>query len=97
MSHKPIAAGKSSFDLIDLATVEISLFPEPTESPIVDEGWQPGDVVRDALRAAVDARALAHVDREVGSGREHQGDGDEHLPLHDPFVPDPDGQCECRS
>lgn len=42
-------------DLIDLATVEISLFPEPTESPIVDEGWQPGAVVRDALRAAVDA------------------------------------------
>jgi len=42
-------------DLIDLATVDLSLFPEPTESPIVDEGWQPGEVVRDALRAAVDA------------------------------------------
>ena len=42
-------------DLIDLATVDITLFPEPTESPIIDEGWQPGDVVRDALRAAVDA------------------------------------------
>ena len=42
-------------DLIDLATVDISLFPEFTEAPIVDEGWQPGDVVRDALRATVDA------------------------------------------
>jgi hypothetical protein len=42
-------------DLIDLATVDISLFPEFTEPPIVDEGWQPGDVVRDALRATVDA------------------------------------------
>ena len=42
-------------DLIDLATIDISLFPEFTEPPIVDEGWQPGDVVRDALRATVDA------------------------------------------
>jgi len=42
-------------DLIDLATIDISLFPEYTEPPIVDEGWQPGDVVRDALRATVDA------------------------------------------
>jgi hypothetical protein len=42
-------------DLIDLATVNISLFPEGTEPPIVDEGWQPGNVVRDALRATVDA------------------------------------------
>jgi hypothetical protein len=42
-------------DLIDLATVDVTLFPEPTEPPIVDEGWQPGEVVRDALRAAVDA------------------------------------------
>ena len=42
-------------DLIDLATVDISLLPEFTEEPIVDEGWQPGDVVRDALRATVDA------------------------------------------
>jgi hypothetical protein len=42
-------------DLIDLATIDISLFPEFTEAPIVDEGWQPGDVVRDALRATVDA------------------------------------------
>ncbi len=42
-------------DLIDLATVEISLFPEVTGAPIVDEGWQPGEVVRDALRATVDA------------------------------------------
>lgn len=41
-------------DLIDLATVNISLFPEGVEAPIVDEGWQPGDVVRDALRATVD-------------------------------------------
>ena len=41
-------------DLIDLATVNISLFPEGVDAPIVDEGWQPGDVVRDALRATVD-------------------------------------------
>ena len=31
------------------------MFPEGTEPPIVDEGWQPGNVVRDALRATVDA------------------------------------------
>jgi hypothetical protein len=41
-------------NLIDLATVNVSLFPEGVEAPIVDEGWQPGDVVRDALRATVD-------------------------------------------
>lgn len=42
-------------DLIDLATVTISLFPEAVGAPIVDEGWQPGEVVKDALRATVDA------------------------------------------
>ena len=41
-------------NLIDLATVNVSLFPEGVEAPIVDEGWQPGEVVRDALRATVD-------------------------------------------
>ncbi|MDH5371901.1 MAG: DUF4349 domain-containing protein [Acidimicrobiia bacterium] len=42
-------------DLIDLATIDISLYPESGEAPIVDDGWKPGDVVRDALRATVDA------------------------------------------
>ncbi|MDF1594626.1 MAG: DUF4349 domain-containing protein [Acidimicrobiia bacterium] len=42
-------------DLISLATIDVSLFPEYEGAPIVDEGWQPGDVVRDALRATVDA------------------------------------------
>jgi hypothetical protein len=56
-------------DLIDLATVDITLFPEPTESPIVDEGWAPGEVVRDALRAAVDAfQAIADGLIWVGLG-----------------------------
>ncbi len=42
-------------DLVDLATVDIYLFPTYEGAPIVDEGWQPGGVVRDALRATVDA------------------------------------------
>jgi len=42
-------------DLVDLATVDVYLFPTYEGAPIVDEGWQPGGVVRDALRATVDA------------------------------------------
>lgn len=47
---------KNMFDnLIGLSTIEVSLTPDSSLAPVVEEGWQPGAVVRDALRALVNS------------------------------------------
>lgn len=42
-------------DRVDLATIGISITPTSSSNPIVDEGWTPGLVLRDALRELVDS------------------------------------------
>jgi len=42
-------------DRVDLATIGISITPTASSNPIVDEGWTPGLVLRDALRELVDS------------------------------------------
>lgn len=42
-------------DRVDLATIGVTISPLPSSGPIVDEGWMPGLVLRDALRNLVSA------------------------------------------
>ncbi len=39
--------------LTAMATITVELYPKEIEPPIVEEGWKPGRVVRDAVRALV--------------------------------------------
>lgn len=40
-------------NLIGLSTIEVNLAPDRSLLPVVQEGWQPGEVMRDALRLLV--------------------------------------------
>jgi hypothetical protein len=40
-------------ELSAMATISVELHPEEAELPVVEEGWEPGRVVRDAARALV--------------------------------------------
>ncbi len=40
-------------ELSAMATISVELYPEEAELPVVEEGWKPGRVVRDAARALV--------------------------------------------
>lgn len=42
-------------DLTSLATVEVEVHPNPRVAPVVEEGWAPMGVARDALRSLVGA------------------------------------------
>jgi hypothetical protein len=42
-------------DLTSLATLELSITQTPAAAPIVDEPWDPGEAVRDAVRNLVEA------------------------------------------
>lgn len=49
-------------DLVDLATIELTLTPSSDALPLADEGWSPGGVARDAIRTTVGAlQSLADV------------------------------------
>ncbi|CAN5769594.1 DUF4349 domain-containing protein [soil metagenome] len=49
-------------DLTSLATVEVSVNPTPSAAPVVEEGWAPIAVARDALRSLVGTlQSLADV------------------------------------
>ncbi len=41
-------------NLIALSTIEVTLYPDSTDLPVVDESWRPGTVAREAQRALVD-------------------------------------------
>lgn len=40
-------------NLVSLSTIDVNLAPDRSTLPVVEQGWQPGDVLRDALRALV--------------------------------------------
>lgn len=42
-------------NLISLSTIEVTLRPDTAALPVVEEGWRPGAVMREALRALVTA------------------------------------------
>jgi hypothetical protein len=42
-------------NLIALSTIEISLAPSPANRPVIEEGWQPAVVLRDATRTLINA------------------------------------------
>jgi hypothetical protein len=45
-------------DRIALSTVNVTLIPDEANRPVVEEGWQPGAVMRNAARALVNALQL---------------------------------------
>ena len=45
---------KNMYDnLVGLSTIEVSVMPDSSSAPVVEEGWRPGAVLRDASRALV--------------------------------------------
>lgn len=45
---------KNMYDnLVALSTIDVSLMPDSSTAPVVEEGWRPGAVLRDASRALV--------------------------------------------
>jgi len=45
---------KNMYDnLVALSTIEVSVMPDSSNAPVVEEGWRPGAVLRDASRALV--------------------------------------------
>lgn len=45
---------KNMFDnLVGLSTITVTLRPDSSAAPVVEEGWRPGSVLRDATRALV--------------------------------------------
>jgi hypothetical protein len=42
-------------NLISLSTIEVTLVPDSANLPVVEEGWRPGSVAREAQRALVSA------------------------------------------
>jgi Domain of unknown function (DUF4349) len=46
-------------DVVDLATIDITLSPTPAAVPIVDDEWKPVEVAREALRSLVSGLQVA--------------------------------------
>jgi hypothetical protein len=45
---------KNMYDnLVALSTIDVSVMPDSSNAPVVEEGWRPGAVLRDASRALV--------------------------------------------
>lgn len=45
---------KNMYDnLVALSTIDVSVMPDSSSAPVVEEGWRPGAVLRDATRALV--------------------------------------------